>query len=87
MKNDGLSKAMSVKELAQEMGLAVFTLREAIKEGKFEYFAWAFGTDKKRCNIYINRERYKLWIKGHDLELIKKALAEWSDSTSAKEKQ
>lgn len=76
-------KSMSVKELAQEMGLAVFTLREAIKDGEFKYFAWAFGSDKRRCKIYINRARYKLWIEGHDLELIKKALAEWSDSTSA----
>lgn len=80
------NKRMTLKELAQEMGLPVFTLREAIKDGEFKYFAWAFGKNKKRCNIYINRARYELWIKGHDLELIKKALAEWSDSTSAKEK-
>lgn len=85
MKNDGLSKAMTVDELAHEMGLTVIMLREAIKEGKFDYFAWAIGTDKKRCKIYINRARYELWIKGHDLELIKKALAEWSKSASAKD--
>lgn len=76
---------MGVDELAQDMGLSILMAREAIKEGKFEYFAWAIGMKegKARTKIYINRKRYELWKKGHDLELIKKALAEWSDSTSA----
>lgn len=81
------NKSMTVDELAHEMGLTVVMLREAIKEGKFDYFAWPIGMNKgkARTKIYINRARYELWIKGHDLELIKKALAEWSDSTSAKD--
>lgn len=79
------NKSMSVDEFAYDMGLTVLMAREAIKEGKFQYFAWAIGMKegKARTKIYINRERYELWKKGHDLELIKKALAEWSDSTSA----
>ena len=79
------NKSMGVDELAQDMGLSILMAREAIKEGKFEYFAWAIGIKegKARTKIYINRERYELWKKGHDLELIKKALTEWSDSASA----
>lgn len=79
------NKSMSVDEFACDMGLTVLMAREAIKEGKFQYLAWAIGMKegKARTKIYINRERYELWKKGSDLELIKKALAEWSDSTSA----
>lgn len=79
------NKSMSVDEFAYDMGLTVLMAREAIKEGKFEYFAWAIGMKegKARTKIYINRGRYELWKKGHDLELIKKALQEAGTSQSA----
>ena len=64
---------MTVKELAEDMGITEFVVREAIKEEKFSYFAWAVGSGK-RVKIIINRKRYDLWKSGHDIELIKKAL-------------
>lgn len=63
--------SMTVKELAEDMGLTELMLREAIKEEKFIYFAWAIGSGK-RVKIYINRERYILWKNGYDLELLKR---------------
>lgn len=64
---------MTVKELAEDMGITELVTREAIKEDKFSYFAWAVGSGK-RVKIIINRNRYNLWKNGHDIELLKKAL-------------
>ncbi|WP_432204396.1 hypothetical protein ACQ9ZF_04895 [Cetobacterium somerae] len=64
---------MTVKELAEDMGITELVAREAIKEEKFFYFAWAVGSGK-RVKIIINRNRYNLWKNGYDIELIKKAL-------------
>lgn len=69
--------SMTLKELAKDLGLSDLMTREAIKENKFEYFAWAIPSKNgslKRCKIYINRERYELWKKGYDIEFVKKSL-------------
>lgn len=70
---------MTVKELADDLGLTDLMTREAIKENKFQYFAWTIPSRNgslKRCKIYINKERYDLWKQGKDIELVKKVLNE-----------
>jgi hypothetical protein len=54
---------MTVKELAADMNLTEFILRQAIKEEKFTFFAWAVGAGK-RVKIIINKDRYYAWKKG-----------------------
>ncbi len=71
--------SMTVKELSKKLGFTELATRELIKAGKFEYFAWAWKSEgKKRWNIEINKERFELFMKGFDLELLKKALDDLS---------
>lgn len=78
--------SMTVSELAERLGFTELATRQLIKAGKFEYFAWA--TKKKptakRWEISICRERFELYIKGFDMQLIKKVLEEAGTSSSTK---
>ena len=74
--------AMTLQELAKDLGLTPLMTRELVKAGKFDYFAWAIKLNGSRVKICIVRERYELWKQGKDMEKAPKELA---DSLSANE--